>query len=51
MISLTSFHLLHQIAPHNMKTLHVLCDRAALLDGGTLTMYESVKEAEKAYTA
>ena len=39
------------VVSHNMKTIHSLCDRCALLDGGKLTMYDSVKEAEKAYTA
>jgi capsular polysaccharide transport system ATP-binding protein len=39
------------VVSHSMKTIHDLCDRAAVLDRGVLTVYETVDEAEEVYTA
>lgn len=39
------------VVSHNMATIRQLCDRCVVLDQGRLTMYESVKEAEKVYSA
>jgi len=34
---------------HNMKTIREYCSTCAILEGGTLRMYESIKEATKHY--
>ncbi len=39
------------VVSHNMKTIRDLCDKCAVLDRGTLTVYESVAAAEKIYGA
>lgn len=39
------------VVSHNMRTIRSLCDRCAVLDRGTLTVYDTVKEAEAVYTA
>ena len=37
------------VVSHNMPTIRHLCDRCAVLERGTLSMYDSVDEAEEAY--
>lgn len=39
------------VVSHNMKTIHDLCDKCAVLDQGTLTVYDSVAAAETIYAA
>ncbi len=39
------------VVSHNMRTIRNLCDHCAVLDRGRMTVYDTVEEAEKVYTA